>query len=178
MKKGYFYGLIAAFILQSLALAYVIWGHYEAQSKGRHFLFQTEPIDPRDYFRGQYVALNFAADSGKEIANDVCQTEDYQVVSGKLYARLKQNAQGLAEIDFVSRYPPQGDDYVRINDGYCTGKTLHFSLPFKRYYANENEALPMEVAARKHPEQTFLQVAVYRGRYAVERLILPAAAQP
>lgn len=177
MKKRCFYGLIAAFVLQSLALAYVIWGHYEAQSKGRHFLFQTEPVDPRDYFRGQYVALNFTADNGKAIANDVCQTESYQRISGKLYAHIRQQAQGLAEIHFVSRRPPEGNDYVKINGGYCADKNLRFSLPFKRYYANENEAMPMEIAARKYPEQTFLQVAIYRGRYAVERLILPAAAQ-
>ncbi|SUO89807.1 hypothetical protein [Suttonella indologenes] len=155
MKKGYFYGLIAAFILQSPCAAYVIWGHYEAQSKAGIFSFKPSRLIRAIIFAGQYVALNFAADSGKEIANDVCQTEDYQVVSGKLYARLKQNAQVWRRLILYRVIPPQGDDYVRINDGYCTGKTLHFSLPFKRYYANENEALPMEVAAREHPEQTF-----------------------
>lgn len=177
MKKPYLYGLIAAFALQGLAISYMIWGHYQAQSEGKHFLFQTEPLDPRDYFRGQYVALNFAADSGNEtgVANDVCQNEEYQTISGKIYAHIGQNAQGLAEVKFVSQNPPDNDDYVKINDGYCSGKRLHFSLPFNRYYANEQEAMPMEIAARENPEQTFLQVAIYRGRYAVEQLILPVA---
>lgn len=176
MKKSWIaYALLIAFAVQSAAIGYVIWGHYQALSKGKRFLFQTQPIDPRDYFRGQYVALSFVADD-EAIASNLCQ-KAYQEIAAPIYLQLSANKEGIASVSSASVQAPENDDYLVLQkSAHCNDeKRLVFRLPFKRYYANENKAQEMEMAARKSPDETFLQVAVYRGHYAVENLILPIA---
>ena len=44
---------------------WMIYKHESVMREGAVYKFRTAPIDPRDPFRGEYVVLDFAAETGR-----------------------------------------------------------------------------------------------------------------
>ena len=54
-------GVILAGLLQTAALAWMVYDRVSLISDGRKVVLKNVPVDPRDLFRGDYVILNYEA---------------------------------------------------------------------------------------------------------------------
>lgn len=88
-------GLIAAALAQSLAIGWMVWDRVSLLSKGREILAEVVPVDPRDFFRGDYVILGYRFATAADIALPLGVRKGDAV-----YATLKQA--GPAQWDMVS----------------------------------------------------------------------------
>ncbi len=83
-----------------------IWKRHHTLRDGRLWKFKAAPVDPEDPFRGRYVSLRFAAE-------EFAQPEALAITSADaLYVRLKNDADGFAQIESVSEKRLTGDDVV------------------------------------------------------------------
>lgn len=142
-------------------------------SLGTTLRFRLAPYDPADPFRGRYMNLRFEAED-----------KDYSApaqldLSGKqeLHAVLDVDAEGFAIIRELSLQKPQGP-YLRLprenwHESGPGAKRVSVTLPFKRFYLNENKAHAVETKAndllrearkRKEPSPVFAVVRLHEGK--------------
>jgi uncharacterized membrane-anchored protein len=60
--------LVAVALLQSLALAWMVFDRVSLLTNGREIKAAVVPVDPRDIFRGDYVTLGYGFSTGAELA--------------------------------------------------------------------------------------------------------------
>lgn len=142
--------VIVAF-LQIFIPAKMILGQEDILETGTVFKFKTQPVDPNDPFRGKYITLRYEINSAQTNA-------DSWDIDDKAYLYLKTDSLGFAEVDTISKQKLMDkEDFIklRINrfDNYDWTKkysnTVHFNLPFNRFYMEETKAKPAEEAYRQ-----------------------------
>ncbi len=126
--------------------------------------------DPSDPFRGRYVSLRFSAEEFPQPEN-LAVTE-----SDCVYVRLRNDADGFARIESVSKQPLTGDDVVRADAAsYYDGKQ-HVTLPFDRYWLDETIAPEADRAyaanTRQGVKNVYVTVRVLGGDAALEQLFI------
>jgi uncharacterized membrane-anchored protein len=99
-------------------------------------------------FRGSYVALKYEIESVKPSqVDDSIKTEfntrnmgDYK----KVYVRLKQNADGLYAVDYVTKEKPGEGVYLRgeleVPYDLQNAKTIQIRYGLDNYFASEEKA--------------------------------------
>ena len=161
-------------VVQLGALAWMIRDHEQVLETGRVYRFRTEPIDPRDPFRGEYVVLNFAAQDGLwPIPDSTAQ---------HAYAWLAEDSAGYAYIAALRMEPPtDGSDHLHVAFGNWGGDTVHrVELPFDRFYLEEGDGAATEQLLQPVWEaDTLIQplpahavVRVYTGEAVIEDLVV------
>jgi len=152
-RRTAFWVLVALQALVPVAMA----GLREADvAFGQHVLLRVEPVDPRDPFRGQYVALRYAI-GGLAPAGAVSGT--------RVYVPLHREGDVWAGT-FATTSRPGGGTYIR---GRIRGGRIEFGI--EQYYADEDEArrLGAALAARS----VYADVALGSdGRATLTRLVL------
>lgn len=103
-------------LLQTAALAYMVFGRVQLLAEGREIVAEVIPVDPRDLFRGDYVILGYTFGRAEvPVATDTVQGD-------KVYVTLKPTGPGQWEAVSASpSYPAAGtasDDVVL--KGYVT----------------------------------------------------------
>lgn len=168
----------AAALVQLAVPGWMILQHERVLQRGEVFRFRTAPVDPRDPFRGEYVMLNFDAETGpwKDPA-----------VEGDLgnettFALLETDTAGSAVITQLLTDRPQQGSYLMVEKGYLLDDTLvqMVSLPFDRFYLEEGDGAKTEdMLAPQWDGETLSQplpayalVRVYDGQAVIEDLIV------
>ncbi len=174
--------LFAFVVLAQLAVpTWMIVSHERVLNEGEFFKFKTAPIDPRDPFRGEYVMLNFDAESGNWadplVAFDSTGAEQYG--DRPAYASLAFDPDGYATITGLTVDPPSSGPYVKVTYWPVNDTTVdRVSLPFDRFYLEEGdgaktENLVYQTNVQVGPEMpAYAQVRVYNGDAVIEDLIV------
>ena len=101
-------------------------------TEGAILLFRTAPIDPRDPFRGEYVALNFEAETGQWAAPAATHADEAR---RSAYAVFVTDSAGFAHITRLTTERPVDSTYVRVEFMVFGTEGVHrVSLPFDRFY--------------------------------------------
>ena len=169
--------LLVLMLVQLAVLALPLLRDYWVRLRGQEFSFAVRPVDPRDPFRGRYVALGFNLEDEIKERKDLNCTVSWEEkrptlsLNGEhrrpLYVQLSRGADNLARLEAVGFDRPSGDNYLVIKDYYCfNGQISASTIPFNRYYANEWRAPEIE----EKLQDSQLTVAIYRGNYSVRRL--------
>lgn len=109
---------------------------------GRRVKIEVRAYDPLDPLRGRYLELAlpaFSPEAGKE-APDSGEGSD-----GSLFATLREDDEGFAELDRLSPFRPRTGEYLilrRDRDGTLIP-------PFDRFYVNQNEAAEADGLLRR-----------------------------
>ncbi|MGM0501622.1 MAG: GDYXXLXY domain-containing protein [Bacillota bacterium] len=130
----YLFVLLA--IIQLAVPAVMIAKRELALEQGKPFKFETAPVDPYDAFRGRYVSLNFKR-------NYAPLNENLNLKRGqKVYACLKEDDRGFADIYKITLDPQENQDYLKAQVNYINSKDgkVYLELPFDRYYLEESVA--------------------------------------
>ncbi len=196
--------LILVFIAlaQLGSVAWMIGEREWVLAKGREVRFVTEPFDPYDPFRGRYVALDFEA-AHFEVP------EEYKLAYGMpVYAILSVDEEGYASVQSLQQDAPADDsrpyiyvkkwrsykpyranalppsDSAAANDVKMTPYRYTLTLPFGRYYMNEDAAPEAERryrdANRRDSEEgedatnreNYLTVRILKGSAVAEQLYI------
>ncbi|HMZ47776.1 MAG TPA: GDYXXLXY domain-containing protein [Flavobacteriales bacterium] len=136
-RKAIVFSVVA--VAQLAVPAWMVVDHERVRDQGEVFLFGTAPVDPRDPFRGEYVQLEFTAESGTWAAPDTS-GDDY--APKRAYALLATDNKGYAVITALQAEKPTTGAYVRVryyDYGSVDGTTGSIELPFDRYYLEEGD---------------------------------------
>ncbi|UGV39848.1 GDYXXLXY domain-containing protein [Methanococcoides orientis] len=113
-------------------------------SLGKDILLKTEPVDPRDVFRGDYVNLNY------EISTiDLDKTPfDHEFMMGEsIYAKLSEKEKYWT-IDWVSHRKPDVSDEDVCMKGVVTSSyddTLNVRWGIESYFVPEGDGIPIQM---------------------------------
>ena len=122
---------------------------------GQHVLLRVEPVDPRDPFRGQYVALRYSIGS---VAGG------YEAGT-RVYVPLHREGDVWTG-SFATTTRPDGGTYIR---GRVRNGTIEFGI--EQYYADEDEAQRLGEALLDR--RVYADVALGAdGRATLTRLVL------
>ena len=128
----------------------------------------ARPVDPRDLFRGDYVALSFEAERiPLSFFNSLPEWPDI------CYVLLEKDASGFHVPVRATSAPPPSGLYLRaaILSRYYGGESVHLDLGpnLQRFYVPEGAGLDLERAGR-----LAVTVRIWRG----EAVIVSADAAP
>lgn len=119
MRKGF----LLIVLLQALLLVSIIGYRQYWVDNGRRILLKTEPVDPRDLFRGDYVRLSYgisSLDLGRlGVAGDFRRNE-------KVFVILVARRDGTWQPFGISRTEPMGKCYIQ-------GRVQSPSFPMSRW---------------------------------------------
>ena len=143
---------------------------------GEEVRLATVPFDPRDLFRGDYVALRFAVEEiplasfdvvsgGRAASRGTGGPEPAEMKLAKdWYVSLNRDASGIFSPEGVGTSPPVGRPYLRGTFRAASGGSvarLDFGPGLERFYLRENTGRALEDAARKGRIEAI--VKVWRG---------------
>lgn len=170
---------IAAAALQTAVIGYMVESRAAILRNGADIKLKTQPVDPRDLLRGDYVILSYPISTiPKSIVTGEVPTGGTR---SRLTVRLKPGADGLwsaTEASFGILAPEDGSVVLRTMpfDFYSTGAgdipdTLFVSYGIERYYVPEGEGKVLEDARNQEELEVEARVSA-DGTPQIARLIL------
>lgn len=164
---------VLAVALQALALLFMAGEREWVARSGEQVLMRTQPVDPRDPFRGDYVRLEYEA--GWVPTNRV----DAGLLAGggrldrgrKVYAVLKKGAEGLVSVERLTGTRPAEGLFLRGRTEYFYPG--HAGIPVKygieAYFVQEGKGRVIEQGRSRGDVRVPLdmEIAVGRGGMAV-----------
>lgn len=125
---------------------------------GKEVLLTTQPVDPRDLFRGDYVTLQYEAEQvhPSKIEQSIKdyfkerETSSMPYKSLNVYALLEESEQGTHEVVMVVKDRPEDGLYLKGEIEYLWNSNeevfVHYNLD--RYFVPENTGKVLEDAIR------------------------------
>lgn len=178
MSPGAFrWGLVAAFVLQTALLAWMIVDRALLLSQGREVRLQVVPVDPRDLFRGDYVILAYPISRFRtdEIAGD----DDFHFQDA-IYVALREGGDGW-EATTISHAQPANGVFLKgtVEDAYdrddckvstpCREVRVNYNL--EQFFVPEGAGRDLETL--RNDQRISVDVAVAdSGRAALKRLLV------
>lgn len=144
---------------------------------GEEIRLETEPFDPRDIFRGDYVELRFAIERIPAALMESPDTRsDETAVDSRrhakyLYVTLEPDRDRIFQPIRLTKEPPTEGVYVRgVYDPYYTWDSANVYLDYgnslRRFYVKENTGLDLEAAARRGKVEAVAKV--WKGRIVLQ----------
>ncbi len=179
MPKAVLFG--AAVLLQSALLVLMVADRMQILREGVEVTLQTQPVDPRDLLRGDYVVLRYDISQvpAGALAGKVADARHPDV-----FVKLAPNADGLYQAVSVHAEPvtvtaPEVLIRGRVGNygGSCGADRRRFcdKLPIKygleSYFVPEGEGRKLE-DARNQQKLRIVAAVLPSGRAAIKRLLL------
>jgi uncharacterized membrane-anchored protein len=141
--KTFAIGVIVAAVLQTGALAKIIYDRAGFLRDGQEIHLRTNFVDPRDLFRGHYVRLNLVI--GDTNVADIELSGDFKE-TGDVFMTLKKSEDGFFEPVSASatRPDPSTGPVLRGDFKSLWDDKLRVEFPFDRYFAPKLRALELE----------------------------------
>ena len=177
MKKYRIHLLVLAVVLQTAGLTGMVAMKYRTLTTGTPVLLETEPIDPRSLFRGDYVRLNYAISSLAygELDGD----KDFERYD-KVYVMLRKGEKYWQAASIHHEMPARGPDTVIIRgeaqySGIWAGGQsrdgINIRYGIENYFVPEGEGMALERPADGE-EVTMLIAVDGKGDSAIKAVLV------
>jgi uncharacterized membrane-anchored protein len=156
--------LIAAVLLAAAQIGFLYWiiaGRAAILRDGQEVLLKVEPIDPRDFLRGDYVRLGYEIRNVPVKLIENAPAGEFVTEDGPIFVRLKKEDDGFWRARSASFAKPSaaaaepGDVDIRgtVTGGWTLGPDASVSVDYgiDRYYVPEGEGLAIEQDLRERP---------------------------
>jgi len=167
-----------AVLLQCILLMLMVADRMQILREGREVTLQTQPVDPRDLLRGDYVVLRY--DISQLPAGALAGTPAAER-NPAVFVRLAPNANGLYEAVSVHAAPvavTAPEILIRGRVSYSCGSTgrtfcdkLTVKYGLESYFVPEGEGKKLE-QARNQQKLRVVAAVLPSGRAAIKRLLL------
>jgi uncharacterized membrane-anchored protein len=145
-----------AVVAQLAVLAFMAGEREWVARSGQTVLLRTAPVDPNDPMRGDYVRLDYEiAHVPIELCRDAVATwfEEGTIYSrekhdARVYAALRVDEFGLAELVSLSDQPPAGGLYLRGRVDSFNGATISVRYGVEAFFMEQGAAREFENLAR------------------------------
>jgi uncharacterized membrane-anchored protein len=155
--------VVAAIVLAAAQIAFLSWmiaGRAAVLRSGQDVLLKVEPVDPRDFLRGDYVILTYEIRNVpvKLVAN--APAGEFTSEGGTIFVRLAKDADGFwrpraASLGQPAGQPAEGEVDIRgtVSGGWTLGPDAAFSVDYgiDRYYVPEGQGRAIEIDMRERP---------------------------
>jgi len=171
------WGLLAAFLLQTALLAWLIADRALLLSRGKEIRLAVVPVDPRDLLRGDYVTLAYPM---SRLKTDEIEGDDGFNYQEPIYVSLSEGADGW-RATAIHRDPPAGGTFLKgiVQDSYssedckvatpCREVRVDYNL--ERFFVPEGKGRALETL--RNDQRVSVDVAVADdGRAALKRLLV------
>ena len=133
-------------VIMTLALAGMIARKQYTLNTGTLVLLETQPVDPRSLFRGDYVRLNFSINSLSPLT---LEGDDAFSRGDSVYVVLEQGARYWEAVSVHRRRPDTGPGKPvikgRVRDGTVPGiDRLTVDYGIENYFVPEGQGLELE----------------------------------
>jgi uncharacterized membrane-anchored protein len=170
----------AAALIQLALLVVMVADRVEILREGMEVTLQTQPVDPRDLFRGDYVTLSY------DISQVPAGALKDQPADGRnpiVYVKLAPNQDGIyqAVSVYADAVPVQSPEVLirgRVvygaycgptRDRFCDSLQIRYSL--ESYFVPEGEGRKLE-RARNQRKVIVVAAVMPSGRAAIKRLLV------
>lgn len=148
-----------------LIIAGMIAGAYLPIFRGEKYLLPVKPRDPRDFFRGNYVDLqyDFSNLAGDKIKTDLHPTQIYRF-GDTLYLDLEKKDHTLTAVALVASPEKVKNVRLKVHPRWSfTAKDGHFDIVagLESFFAPKQDAEEWEKALRDG--KVFAEVAIDKG---------------
>ncbi len=136
---------------------------------GEDLLLATEPVDPRDFFRGDYVILSYEIST---LSLSLLPGERPETLPETLYVILERDSDGMARANALALSRPQGGLYLegrvaRQQLGMKDSVTLAYGI--ERFYVKEGTGHAFEKLIRERA--LYAHIRVYKGKAHLVELV-------
>ncbi|MFQ5953689.1 MAG: GDYXXLXY domain-containing protein [Kiloniellales bacterium] len=141
-------GLVAIAVLQSAVLVAMIGVKQWTLATGTPVLLETEPVDPRSLFRGDYVRLNYAIGRLEPGELDDQASEIEFEYGDTVYVLLRKGEPYWEPVSIHRERPPASPDHVAIKGevvptwGRWTPISIRYGI--ENYFIPEGEGRELE----------------------------------
>lgn len=156
--------VIAAVLLAAAQIAFLSWiiaGRAAVLRDGQEVLLKIEPVDPRDFLRGDYVWLNYEIRNVPVKLVQNAPPGEFLAEDGPIFVRLGKDPDGFwrprsAALGEPSAKAPESGEVVlrgTVSGGWSLGPEASFSVNYgiDRYYVPEGEGRAIEADIRERP---------------------------
>lgn len=166
------WGIVIIILIWILVLVGIIYKHNVVIIKGKIILLKTEPVDPRDPFKGDYVNLQFDISRIRETLTSEQKTDLLR--NHKIFAVLKsakeENTDYFVLDYFTTKRPNASKVYIQ---GWVWGEInnwMRVQYNIESYYVPEGKGKEIESHLGK---DLFVEIYLdYKGSASLKSLIL------
>ena len=168
----------AAILVQCALLVLMVADRMQILREGREVTLQTQPVDPRDLLRGDYVVLRYDISQLPAGALAGQQSVERNPI---VFVKLAPNAAGVYEAVSVHTAPvavTAPEILIRGRVTYSCGSTsrtfcdkLTITYGLESYFVPEGEGKTLE-QARNQQKLRVVAAVLPSGRAAIKRLLL------
>jgi uncharacterized membrane-anchored protein len=176
IPKAVLFGV--AVLIQGVLLVLMVADRVQILREGREVTLQTQPVDPRDLLRGDYVVLRYDI---SEVPAGVLAGKPADTRKPFVFVKLAPNADGLYAAVSVHAEPvpvtaPELLIRGRVSYScgsnvrtFCDKLTIKYGL--ESYFVPEGEGRKLE-QARNQQKVRIVAAVLPSGRAAIKRLLL------
>lgn len=167
-----------AVLFQCVLLVLMVADRMQILREGREVTLQTQPVDPRDFLRGDYVVLRYDI---SQLPSGALAGKTTETRNPIVFVKLAPNANGLYEAVSVSAEPvtvTAPDVLIRGRVSYSCGSSvrtfcdkLTIKYGLESYFVPEGEGGKLE-QARNQQKLRVVTAVLPSGRAAIKRLLL------
>ncbi len=162
-----------AVALQVLVLLFMAGEREWVYRNGQKICLRTQPVDPRDPFRGDYVRLDYDVNWVTEDRMDATLSGANSRTAGqRVYAILAEDESGRFSVERLTRQKPESGLYLRGRTVYSTGRSgVQVQYGIEAYFVAEGKGKAIEDGRRRGNVRIpmDMEVAIGRGGMAVLR---------
>jgi len=176
VPKAVLFGV--AVLFQCVLLVLMVADRMQILREGREVTLQTQPVDPRDLLRGDYVVLRYNI---SQLPSGVLAGKTAETRNPVVFVKLAPNANGLYEAVSVSAEPvtvTAPEVLIRGRVSYSCGSSvrtfcdkLTIKYGLESYFVPEGEGKKLE-QARNQQKLRVVAAVLPSGRAAIKRLLL------
>ena len=174
-------------LIQVALIALMVADRIMILRTGTDVTLQTQPVDPRDFLRGDYVTLGYGISNvpggGDDLKDSAHRRTDIfgRPVPGDVFVKLAPNPDGFYEAISVHAAPVdvtspevlirgrvRGSIWCSDSRSYCR---LNVRYGIESYFVPEGEGGKLE-AARNQRKLTVVAAVTPAGRAAIKRLLI------
>ncbi|EKD26938.1 MAG: hypothetical protein ACD_79C00965G0006, partial [uncultured bacterium] len=138
--------IVIALIIQCIALGYIFLEREMVLLKGDTVFIRTEPVDPRDIFRGDYVRLNYEISRfSKEYVNN---DEDFTVMQKSdrmVYLTYESDGDNIFKACKLSLKKPENEKFIRgFTSRNWSGNSINVRYSIEQYFMEQGKALKLQ----------------------------------
>jgi uncharacterized membrane-anchored protein len=176
VRRNVWIAVAAVAAIQSAALIWMIAGRISLLRSGKEMIVEVVPVDPRDIFRGEYVALGYTfSGTGDTTLPPNTKRGD------RLYTTLKQGEGSTWNIASVSTaYPEKIDPGHAVLSGYASDvwrnteqatSVGRIRYGIETYFVPEGQGFELQEKVRDKKIEAVLAVSA-SGEAAIKALVV------
>ena len=133
MKKQYIALIAVLCLVLAVLLSFILYNQWPFMT-GKKIVLATQPIDPFDLFRGQYMIINY------EISR-INNAEGFKE-GDSVFISLREDEQGIWRKESVSKSKPDKGDFIKGEVTGVYGNSIRVEYGIEQFFFERNAELP------------------------------------